>query len=338
MRKILLSLIILATAAAGAATARTRDVWLIGIPPWARANVFHDPSPSDYLDLFSPGAPWGKSASQLRVFGTTGALISRESDETLQQVFAELKRRHIALAIEGGMLTGVGPSGLFECGRGVEGFGAAGSTRVLAQHIKKKGGDLAYIAMDEPLWYGHHFHGANACQWSPEYLARQIAGELKGVREIFPDVKVGDIEPIAPAPPQPADWTDQVLAWTRTWRQITGEPFDFVRADVVWAGPWRQELPKLKRELRAEHIKYSLIYDGGGDGRTQTDAIWTETAAQRFQAVEADPQMAPEQAIIQTWVRWPAHMLPETQPGTLTNLLLQYLSLPASERGDNERH
>ena len=90
-------------------------------------------------------------------------------------------------------------------------------------------------------------------------------------------------------------------------------------------------LPALKRKLGAEHIEYSLIYDGGGDGRTQTDEIWTETAARRFRAVEADPQMAPEQAVIQTWVRWPASMLPETQPGTLTNLLLQYLSLPPSE-------
>jgi hypothetical protein len=158
------------------------------------------------------------------------------------------------------------------------------------------------------------------------------------VREIFPDVKVGDIEPIAPPPPQPADWTDQVLAWTRTWRQVTGEPFDVVRADVAWTGPWRRELPALKRGLRAEHIKYSLIYDGGGDGRTQTDEIWTETAAQRFRTIEADPQMAPEQAVLQTWVRWPTHMLPETQPGTMTNLLLQYLSLPPSERGQIEEH
>jgi hypothetical protein len=314
--RLLLSLTILATVVAGSATARTRDVWIIGIPPWVRANVFHDTTPSDYLDVFRPDAPWSKSASQVRVFETTGGLIFRESEETLQRVFADLKRRHISLAIEGGMLNGVGPSGHFECGRGVEGYGAAGSMRVIANRIKKNGGELAYIAMDEPLWYGHHFRGTNACQASPEYLARQIAGELKGVREIFPDVKVGDIEPIAP--PKPADWTDQVLAWTRTWRQITGEPFDFVRADVAWTGPWRRELPELK-------------HNGGGDGRAQTDEIWTAMAAPRFRAVEADPQMAPEQAVIQTWVRWPTHMLPETQSGTLTNLLLQYLSLPPSD-------
>jgi hypothetical protein len=284
--------------------------------------------------MFCPDAPWPKSASQLRVFQTNGTLINHESDETLQRVFADLKRRHIKLAVEMGLLTGVGPSGHFECGRTIEGFGAAGSMRVIANRIKKNGGELAYIAMDEPLWYGHHFRGANACQWSPEYIARQILGQLKETREIFPDTKVGDAEPIAPAPPQPQDWTDQVIAWTRTWRQVTGEPFAFVRADVAWTGPWRRELPALKRKLRAEHLKYSIIYLGGGDGRAQTDLIWTETAAQRFRVVEADPQMAPEQAIIQTWVRWPTYMLPETQPGTMTNLLLQYLSLPPSERGE----
>lgn len=323
MKKLLFCLGVIAISAI-LSSAQTRDVWLIGIPPWARANVFHDTTPSDYLEMFQPDAPWSKSASQLRVFSTTGALINRESDETLQRVFADLKRRHIALAIEGGMLTGVGPSGHFECGRGVEGFGAAGSTRVLASRIKKNGGELAYIAMDEPLWYGHHFHGANSCQWAPEYIARQILGELKEVREIFPDVKVGDVEPIGS--PQPPDWIDQIIAWTRTWRQITGEPFDFVRADVVWTGSWRSDLPVLKRKLRAEHIEYSLIYDGGGTGKQESDELWCEEAAQRIRTVEADPQMAPEQAVIQTWVRWPSHMLPETQPGTLTNLLLRYVS------------
>ena len=332
LRRLLLALTVLATAAASAAAARTRDVWLIGVPPWARANVFHDPTPSDYLDLFKPDAPWERSAGRLTVFGTTGALLNRESDETLQTVFADLKRRHIALAIEGGMLTGVGPSGQFECGRGVEGFAAAGTTRRLAQRIKRNGGELAYIAMDEPLWYGHHVTSANACQWSPEYLARQIAGELKGVREIFPNVKVGDVEPIAAPPPQPADWTDQVIAWSWTWRQVTGEPFAFVRADVVWTGPWRQALPALKRKLHAEHLTYSLIYGGGGQGRAETDQVWTEEAAQRFHAVEADPQMAPDQAVMQTWVRWPSHMLPETEAGTLTNLLLQYLALQPSDQ------
>lgn len=333
-RRLVLGVFLMATIVTGSAVARTQDVWLIGIPPWARANVFHDPSPSDYLEMFSPDAPWEKSASQLRVFQTTGALINRESDETLQRVFSDLKRRHIALAIEGGLLTGVGPSGQFECGRGVEGFSAAGSTRVLAQRIKRNGGELAYIAMDEPLWYGHHVRSANTCQWSPEYIARQILGELKQVREIFPDVKVGDIEPIAA--PQPADWNDQIIAWTRTWRQVTGEPFAFVRADVVWKGPWRRELPTLKRKLHAEGLTYSLIYDGGGLGRNETDLIWTQEAAQRFHAVEADPDMAPDQAVIQTWVRWPSHLLPESRPGTLTNLLRQYLALPPSEMGQGQ--
>jgi hypothetical protein len=39
----------------------------------------------------------------------------------------------------------VGPSGHFECGRGVEGHGAAGSMRVIANRIKKNGGELAFI-------------------------------------------------------------------------------------------------------------------------------------------------------------------------------------------------
>jgi hypothetical protein len=91
MRRLLLALTILATAAAGAATARTRDLWLNAIPPWPRAKLFGD-THSDYLDMFRPDAPWSKTASHLKVFETKGGLVLRESDETLQRVFADLKR------------------------------------------------------------------------------------------------------------------------------------------------------------------------------------------------------------------------------------------------------
>lgn len=338
VRWVLPCLTLLATAAAGVAAARTNDVWLTGIPPWVRAHSFNDPSPSDYLDMFKPDAPWSKSAGRLRVFQTTGGLINRESDETLQKVFADLKRRHIAFAMELGLATARQDStGHQACGVNVEGITTPNATRVIAERIKKNGGELRYVAMDEPLWYGHHYNGKNACGFTLSELAAAIAPNVAVLREYFPSVEIGDVEPIAPPSQQAADWTDQVIAWTRTWRQVIGQPLAFVRADVAWTGPWRQELPTLKRKLHAEGLKYSLIYDGGGTGRTETDEVWTQEAAERFRAVEADPQMAPDQAVIQTWVRWPSHMLPETQSGTLTNLLLQYLSLPPSGgRGDDE--
>jgi len=87
-------------------------------------------------------------------------------DDEVKAVFADFNRRHIALAIEMGLLSGKGPDGkVQERGVGVEGFGAPDTAKVIADRIQRNGGELAYIAMDEPPWYGHHFKGKNSCQW-----------------------------------------------------------------------------------------------------------------------------------------------------------------------------
>ena len=44
--------------------------------------------------------------------------------------------------------------------------------------------------------------------------------------------------------------------------------------------------------------------------------------------VEADPSAAPDQVIIQSWMRHPEYNLPETQPGTMTSLVDRYLAAP----------
>ena len=302
-----------------------REVWLGPIAPSIYAHKFSD-SQYDYLNLFQRDAPWSKSASQLQVFQVTAPVVMGESDETLKTIFADLNRRHIALGIELGLLSGVDTSGNKICGQNVEGYAAADTARVVALRIQKNGGVLRYIAMDEPLWYGHHVRGQNACQASPEALAQEIAARVQIVRKIFPNVKIGDIEPLAPL--QTPDWTDEVTQWEKVYRRVAGEPFSFVRADIVWTQPWQHELIVLKQRLHSDGIKLGVVYNGGGDGREQNDRNWTDTAIRRFRMIESDPRMAPDQAVIESWVRWPSRLLPEDTPGTLTNVLLQYESRP----------
>jgi hypothetical protein len=174
---------------------RTEEIWLSGVAPSLRQKMFQEPSSSsDYLDLFKPAAPWQKTSQRVKVFMTNGGLILRESDAVLQAVFAELKRRNTAPVIEMGLLTGKDSSGQQACG--VEGFGAPDTARVIAERIKKNGGELRYVAMDEPLFFGHHFKGKNACKWSMNDVARDIAPRVAVLRGIFPSIEIGDVEPI----------------------------------------------------------------------------------------------------------------------------------------------
>jgi len=299
--------------------------------PFSRAEKFAGTG-WDYLQLFRADAPWPKSAARVNVFQITAPLLSHESDATLKAVFADLKRRHIELGMELGLLAGRDASGntavgdqIF-CGRGMEGYANPGTVKFVMNKIKQNGGDLRYLAMDEPLWYGHHVQGKMACKSSMESLAREIAGRVKEAREVFPDLQLGDTEPLAPSNPPVPDWTGQIIAWTRVYQQVSGDPFSFVRADIVWTGPWQRELANLKNQLKAQKIKLGVIYDGGGDGKVQNDQNWTETTIQRCRQIESDPRLKPDVGIVESWVRWPSRLLPEDRLGTLTNVFLQCVS------------
>jgi hypothetical protein len=303
------------------------QIWLSGVPPLIRPKMFQEPSSgSDYLDLFRPDAPWQKVSQRTQVFMTNGGLILRESDAVLQAVFADLKRRQIALAMAMGLATArQDSSGHQACGARVEGMTTPNATRVIAERIKKNGGELRYVAMDEPLWYGHHFSGTNACHFTLSELAGQIAPNVAVLREIFPAVEIGDVEPVGAAKNVPADWVDQIAQWTRVYQQVVGQKLSFFHADVVWNSPWQQQLGAIKRLAHERGLKFGVIYDGGGAGKQESDELWTKEALQRSRAVESNAATIPDQAIFQTWVRWPHSMLPEDKPGTMTNLVLQYV-------------
>jgi hypothetical protein len=42
-----------------------------------------------------------------------------------------------------------------------------------------------------------------------------------------------------------------------------------------------------------------------------------------FARIESSAGVHPDHAVITTWVHYPTRMLPETEPGTLTNVVLQ---------------
>ena len=306
------------------------EIWLSGVSPFVRQKMFGE-TQSDYFGLFKPDAAWSKSAQQVKVFMINAGVVLHQSDDEVKAIFADLKRRQIALAIEMGLLSGKGPDGkVQECGVGVEGFGAPDAAKVVANRIQRNGGELAYVAMDEPLWYGHHFKGKNGCQWSMEKVAQDMVSRIADLREKFPNVKIGDVEPIGTA--QPPDWTAEIAQWTQVYRQVTGESLSFFHADVLWKAPWQPQFAAVKSQMQKGGIKFGVIYDGGGTGKPESDDLWTQKAAQRFHSVESNPSLVPDHAIFQSWVRWPHNMLPETQPGTMTNLVLQYLQAREGKR------
>jgi len=290
--------------------------WLSGEDPVVQHDK-HKDHPADYMDLFKPGAPWSGAASKLTVFTISMQFVLRGDPGQLRAVIDGLRRRHIALGVAVGVLDGPGAGG---CGNGVEGYSAPATVTAVAGRIRSLGGTIDYLAMDEPVWYGHIFRlgrGAQfGCQAGVEAIADDVAAKAGLLRQLFPRIQIGDVEPINARDGGPRS-IDDIIAFVDRLRQGTGVVPAFVHADIAWrSGDWRPLLTDLATRLRARGVRLGVICDGTADAAG--DAAWVSQALQRCQAIAADGTIKPADYIVASWEALPTRMLPETDAGTLT--------------------
>jgi len=294
----------------GMGVANSAEIWFAPMDSFVRPEAGYGGS-ADYMALFQTQSD-ELVRFRVAVFKVYAQFVQWAKDDELRRVFTELKRLHIALAMEAGMLTASE-----RCGHGVEGYGGDGAAK-LATRIEQLGGDLAYIAMDEPMFYGHHFSGGNACHASLADIARDAATNLTAVKAVFRQLRAGDIEPVGPSPDDAL--VQDYARWADTFRATTGEPFAFVHADVQWKEDWRHPLKKLAVVLGERKIPLGVIYNGGGD----SDEAWVAQAEAHYRVVEDYSEIAPDQVVFQSWEARPSHLLPDTDPGALTHLLSRH--------------
>jgi hypothetical protein len=288
-----------------------QDVWLVpkGGPGGAE----------DYNDLFVPRAPWTRAATRVKAFELSIKVLTTSSDAELKQIFDGLRERHIALALDMLPLTG-GPD---KCGFHVEGYSAAGQTRSIARRVKALGGEPQFYDMDEPLYYGHFYDKQNACHSSIEDVAADAGEKVKELRSIFPAVEVGESEPIQDIT---RDGFGDLKKWLEAFQTASGEPLSFLRLDMNWNADWRKGVTALAQLLSAKGVRLQIIYNGSG--RDRSDEEWTSHALANARAFES--VLKPDAVAIQTWNAFPKHVLPETDPKTLTGLVDQYIALRGS--------
>jgi hypothetical protein len=295
-----------------AASGQAQDIWFV--PKSGRAPV------ADFMALFEPDAPWKSAASHVAVFGmglpppkTPGA------DEKLTQIFADLRRRNIGLSITLAPLSSTHPTADGQrCGYHVEGYGAETGPLHDAQWIKSLGGEPQYFEMDEPLYFGHVYTGPNACSSTIDEIVDDVAKQVRRIKSIFPNAKIGDGEP-AGFPSE--TWLDDVENFITKFHAVTGQDLAFFRLDVGWGYAWRDKVQALSRVLRRHGIPLQVIYNGSG--RDKTGQEWIEHAIEH--AKEFERIVVPDAVSIQCWTTYPDHLLPETDRSALTSLINRYV-------------
>lgn len=290
------------------------QVWLGGVDPVVLKAQKHIDRPRDFMDLFRANAPWATAASDLKAFKISMQFGLRAPDDQLTALIGDLQRRHISLAFEAGLLDGSD-----RCGKGVEGYAAPAGIEALAKRVASHGGTIDYIAMDEPVWFGHAVSGGVHCHDSIAALVDQVAAKIAVLRRYFPNIQIGDTEPINASPyamSQDPQFAKDVMAFADQLKSKTGMKLAFIHADIAWKWNWRPGLEALAAESRARGIRFGVICDGDEDAGG--DEAWVRQALQRCQAVAANPKTQPNDLIVQSWETLPSRMLPETDPGSLT--------------------
>lgn len=298
---------------------KAQEIWL--------SPKFGPNGAADFMDLFKTTAPWQQVASHVNTFGISVEVMGEAPESDLRRLFADIRRRHIGLGLDMLPLSGPDRDGTPQCGYHVEGYSAATETLRLAQRIKSLGGQPQSYGMDEPLLYGHYYTGPNACRSSIEDVARNAAIRVQQARSIFPDVAVGDAEPIQAFPD--ATWQSDTERWLDAFRAATGGPLAFFAVDIGWGSPtWKTRIPILANLLHRRGIRLVVIYNG--DDNARSDDAWAKQIATHYTDFEKSISTRPDVICFSTWVSHPTHVLPESDPQSFTGIINRYLTWHAS--------
>jgi hypothetical protein len=322
---------VIGTLALPPAAALAGQIWFGGMDPVVTADrerVGNDPpgtyAGNDFMDLFQPSAPWTRTATTIQVFKVSTQFLHRSTDEQLSTVINDLRRRHIALAVEAEIMSRESQT---QCGAGIPGNTGINVWRTIVNRVARLGGKIEDVAFDEPVAFGHYnaLRKDTACNYTIEELVRNIAPQIEVIKTAFPDAKFGDIEPVSGVS---IGKMDDNLQFAKEFFRQTGVPLSFMHADIVWyEKTLRSQLVEWPWRLHAAGIGYGVIVNGSAIDKS--DLQWTAHAIERYGLVTNDPAIKPDDYIFQSWGRNPARYLPETQPGTLTSVVVQTLGTRA---------
>ena len=271
------------------------------------------------MDLFNPGADWDTASSHLQVFSLYGGWVAAESSPADRlKAITEIRRRGLALSVEVGPLIADETCGLY-----IEGFAGEQGIETLI-NIRDAGGQLNFIKLDEPYYWAHFYEGDQSCRWSTEKIAEDVGRFIAQARGIFPDVIVGDIEPVT----GPAD-AAAYKVWLETFRAVNGYDLAFLHLDMDWSNPnWPQEAIEIEGYGRELGIPIGMIYIG--NAYEESDESWLAVAGDRVKRYELEAGGQPDHVIFQSWNDKPDRVLPEDLPNTWTWFVRTYFENKSS--------
>jgi hypothetical protein len=310
----------------GVARAQPREIWL------APQGINHPAV--DFAALFQPDAPWKEAASHVNVFKLSTPFVLQATPEQIEAVVSDLNRRGTAIALETGVIN-VAHNPASGCGGmgNVEGYRTVEVAEQLARKIKAAHGELKYLVMSAPFYYGHFYQGRPPRGLGCHSTVQEIMALSKPtlsvyVRE-FPGIVIGEVEPTSYIDGEPG-WQVDLQEWAAEFRAAMETPLAFMQVNVQWDQPDAVEnasvFYKFSQQLQRQGLlrRLGIAYDGSVNERS--DKAWTKAACNHVLLLERDYALHPDQAIFQSLQLNPTHAMPDSAQDTLTSLVNFYFT------------
>jgi hypothetical protein len=272
---------------------------------------------------------WVETRSLVHVLGYADHQLDRQfKDEELRVWLPMIERWGLKLGLEVGAVKPWGTTGqkTFE----VE--------RKMWDRFQLLGARIYALAMDEPLCCVRR-----DLKKPDAYAVEETARFIALVRQHYPEVRVGDIEPY------PFLQFNDLISWIDALqarlKQMDMRGLDFFRLDVDWChftigdriykGNW-PEVKKLETACRQRKLPFSLIYWAADYGKLASlkladDASWY-IGIMRQGNDYAFVGGAPDQYVIESWVGAPSVAAPETEEWTFTRSVRDFSKRFVKER------
>ena len=296
-------------------TARSPKYWMIPSPWPNRGRCLRELAHRD--------SEWAQTRAKVDGIGTYSTLLNDDfSDEELKVIFGKIKAWNKLFALEVPAIKPELPNA------------AAGFAKVkgAVDRFVRMGMRADHFAMDEPYQSLKNVMGKPLA-----YSADEVAGYVKSVREAYPGVLIGDIEPYPSFTlAELEEWITQLNA--SLIQRGTG-PLDFFRLDVDWGGmnagsygrgSWK-EVRALEEYCRAKKTKFSLIYWAsdyptvkGAGYQDIVDNMGWYCGVMSQGGAYASVGGRPDEYVVESWTEVPEHAVPETDRTTFTDSVLDF--------------
>jgi hypothetical protein len=223
-------------------------------------------------------------------------------NKDLAKVTKRLKEHNVAMSVA---MLAQAYDKQAHCGANVEGYFPPEQTAVWALKLRQNGADLKYLAMDEPLWFGHYYNGPSACHSTIERVAELVAENVRAYKKQYPNVAVGDGLPVPSFTDQP-NWQADLKHWMQAFNSANGQPLAFIQLDIDWQHKnWEQSVKALSRFLRGMNMPFGIVYNAPPGGSAMTNEQWLESAKRNFVHIEKELHIEPDQVTFASWARYP---------------------------------